>query len=84
MLGLGSIPNRHKKKKSKQKNQAAIRSDASEAQKGPEKKRRRRSKVRSKHVAGSMTPHGDAKTNSRRRPPVHRQRNSGEEKEDMR
>jgi hypothetical protein len=35
MLGLGFIPNQHKKKKRKQKDQATIRSDAGEAQKGP-------------------------------------------------
>jgi hypothetical protein len=106
VLGLGFIPNQHKKKKRKQKDQATIRSDAGEAQKGPGrcrladadsvtgarvearteilKKRRRRSKARSKYVAGSMTPHGDAKTSSWRSPPAHRQRSNGEEKEDMR
>jgi hypothetical protein len=32
MLGLGFIPNRHERRKTKQKNQAAMRSGAGEAQ----------------------------------------------------
>jgi hypothetical protein len=35
VLGLGFIPNRHKKKQIKKKDQAAIRFDAGKAQRGP-------------------------------------------------